>query len=296
MSIASPAADRADTATAAIEVHGLSKVFASHGFGPRRTTGIAAVKDVTLRLESGTTLAVVGESGSGKTTLARMVVGLETPSAGEIICFGERVSAHASTRDRRAFGRKVQMVFQNPYRSLDPSQLVGKGLDEVLRLHFSWDAPARAARIADLLALVALDSSVLEALPRQLSGGQRQRVCIARALAADPQVLVLDEALSSLDVSVQAHILNLLCDIRDKTGVSYLFITHDLAVVRQVADEVVVMRQGEIVERGNAEAVLDHPQHPYTRLLLDSVPREGWRPRTTGGQSDPQARAPARPS
>lgn len=269
--------ESAGLATPVIEVRGLFKTFGAHRVGGRGGT-VTAVRDVSFRLESGTTLALVGESGSGKTTVARMIVGLETPSAGEIECFGRRRPARAGARERRAFGRQVQMVFQNPYRSLDPSQPVGSAIGDVLRLHSQLDGAARLARIAELLELVRLPASAAAALPRQLSGGQRQRVCIARALAAQPRVLILDEAVSSLDVSVQAQILNLLCDIRDETGVSYLFITHDLGVVRQIADEVVVMRGGEVVERGQAEAVLDHPQHPYTRLLIDSVPREGWKP------------------
>jgi ABC-type glutathione transport system ATPase component len=261
-----------------IDVRGLSKTFASHRLGGRGF-GIPAVRDVSFRLEPGRTLALVGESGSGKTTVARMIVGLETPTTGEIECFGRlRTSGRPSTRERREFGGQVQMVFQNPYRSLDPSQPVGGAIADVLRLHSRLDAGGRAARILELLELVRLPGSVAAALPRQLSGGQRQRICIARALAATPRVLILDEAVSSLDVSVQAQILNLLCDIRDETGVSYLFITHDLGVVRQIADEVVVMRAGEVVERGSADTVLDAPQHPYTRLLIDSVPREGWQP------------------
>lgn len=277
--IAEPSTPDTAAATPVIEVRGLSKTFGSHRLGGRGTA-IPAVRDVSFRLESGTTLALVGESGSGKTTVARMIVGLETPSAGEIECFGRRRTPRPSARERRAFGRQVQMVFQNPYRSLDPSQTVGGAIGDVLALHSQLDATARPLRIAELLELVRLPASVAVALPRQLSGGQRQRVCIARALAAQPRVVILDEAVSSLDVSVQAQILNLLCDIRDETGVSYLFITHDLGVVRQIADEVVVMRYGEVVERGQAEAVLDRPQHPYTRLLIDSVPREGWRPGT----------------
>lgn len=267
----------ATEATPVIEVRGLFKTFVSGRLGGR-LGGVAAVRDVSFRLESGRTLALVGESGSGKTTVARMIVGLETPSAGEIECFGRRRVTRPNTRERRAFGRQVQMVFQNPYRSLDPSQPVGAAIGDVLRLHARLDPADRSRRIAELLELVRLPASVGFALPKQLSGGQRQRVCIARALAAEPRVLILDEAVSSLDVSVQAQILNLLCDIRDDTDVSYLFITHDLGVVRQIADEVVVMRRGEIVERGQAETVLDHPQHPYTLLLIESVPREGWRP------------------
>jgi len=271
------AARSAAEATPAIEVRGLFKTFGSGRLGGP-AGGVAAVSDVSFRLASGRTLALVGESGSGKTTVARMIVGLETPSAGEIECFGRRRMTRPNTRARRAFGRQVQMVFQNPYRSLDPSQTVGAAIGDVLRLHARLDPAARSTRIAQLLELVRLPTSVGSALPKQLSGGQRQRVCIARALAAEPRVLILDEAVSSLDVSVQAQILNLLCDIRDETNVSYLFITHDLGVVRQIADEVVVMRRGEVVERGQAETVLDRPQHPYTVRLIESVPREGWRP------------------
>jgi oligopeptide transport system ATP-binding protein len=173
----------------------------------------------------------------------------------------------------------VQLVFQNPYRSLDPRQTVGSSIDEFIRTHFDWDAARRSARVTDLLELVKLPARARAALPSELSGGQRQRVCIARALATEPRVLVLDEAVAALDVSVQAQVLNVLADVRDETGVSYLFVTHDLAVVRQIADEVVVMRLGTVVEAGPTARVLDEPQEAYTRELRDSVPREGWSPR-----------------
>ncbi|WP_327589504.1 ATP-binding cassette domain-containing protein [Nonomuraea sp. NBC_00507] len=266
------------TTVAPIEVSGLTKMFGHHGVVKRGAPQVVAVKDVSFRLETGTTLAIVGESGSGKTTVARMIMGLEVPTSGRITYFGESRPARPSTRQRRVYARQMQMVFQNPYRSLDPRQPIGKAFDELLRLHFPWDAGRRAARTAELLELVRLDGGVLRALPGQLSGGQRQRVCIARALATEPRVVILDEAVAALDMSVQAQVLNVLADVRDETGVSYLFVTHDLAVVRQIADEVVVMRAGEIVERGLAAAVLDAPRHPYTRLLRDSVPREGWKP------------------
>jgi ABC-type glutathione transport system ATPase component len=262
----------------AVEVSGLSKTFGAGGRFRGRWPGITAVKDVSFQLHQGSTLAVVGESGSGKTTLARMIMGLEVPSEGSVSFLGERRPARPSTTDLRKQARQVQMVFQNPYRSLDPRQTIGASLDEMLGLHFDLDRRARTARSQELLARVHLDRAIADARPGQLSGGQRQRACIARALAAEPRVLVLDEAVSALDVSVQAQVLNVLADIRDETGVSFLFVTHDLAVVRQIADDIIVMRFGEIVERGPADEVLDAPQHEYTRLLLESVPREGWKP------------------
>jgi peptide/nickel transport system ATP-binding protein len=272
------AAPAGTPATATVEACGLSKTFGGRGLPGRRSARVGAVKDVSFRLAPGTTLAIVGESGSGKTTLARMITGLETPSAGTIALFGRHRRLRPTTAERRAHAREIQMVFQNPYQSLDPRQSVGDALDEVLRLHYGLDRAERTTRVAGLLAAVHLDQKVAGALPRQLSGGQRQRACIARALAAEPRILVLDEAVSALDVSVQAQVLNVLADIRDQTGVSYLFITHDLAVVRQIADEVIVMRSGAVVERGPAEEILGAPQHDYTRLLLDSVPRENWKP------------------
>jgi oligopeptide transport system ATP-binding protein len=262
----------------AMEVVGLTKVFQQRGFRQRKTNPVVAVDRVSFTLKRGTTLGIVGESGSGKTTVARMIVGLEIPTAGQISVFGQPRPARLKPKDMRSLSRQVQMVFQNPYRSLDPRQPVGKALDEMLRVHFDWDGATRAARASELLALVRLEDSILSALPKQLSGGQRQRVCIARALAAEPRIIILDEAVSSLDVSIQGQVLNVLSDVRDETGVSYLFVTHDLAVVRQIADEVVVMQSGKVVERGTATQILDAPQEQYTRHLLEAVPREGWKP------------------
>jgi oligopeptide transport system ATP-binding protein len=263
--------------TAVVEVDDLCKTFG--GGGPfSRTAPVVAVDQVSFALARGTTLAVVGESGSGKTTVARMIMGLETPTSGTVRFLGEPRRHRMRAHDRRAHARVVQMVFQNPYRSLDPRQSVGGALDEVLRLHFDLGREARRARISELLELVRLDDRLATSVPFELSGGQRQRVCIARALATDPQALILDEAVAALDVSVQAQVLNLLADVQDKTGVGYLFVTHDLAVVRQVADDVLVMRSGRVVERGTAEQVLDHPEHPYTRALREAVPRAGWTP------------------
>jgi oligopeptide transport system ATP-binding protein len=268
---------------AAVEAVGLSKTFVRGGWVRRRE--VHAVDDVSFRLEQGTTLALVGESGSGKTTVARMVVGLERPTSGEVRIFGEPRAARPSARERRGLASQVQLVFQNPYRSLDPRQTVGSAIDEFIRTHFDWDASRRAERVSDLLELVKLPARVAAALPGELSGGQRQRVCIARALATEPRVLVLDEAVAALDVSVQAQVLNVLADVRDETGVSYLFVTHDLAVVRQIADEVVVMRLGSVVERGPTARVLDEPQEAYTRVLRDSVPRENWSPQRRAAEA-----------
>ena len=241
---------------------------------------LVAVDDVTFALEPGRSLAIVGESGSGKTTIARMLVGLEAPSAGRISFAGrDRTLPPRRTAERRERGREIQIVFQNPYSSLDRRQSAQACLDEVLRLHFDLSKGERAERARQLCDQVGLDERQSTALPRDLSGGQRQRVAIARALAARPRVLVLDEAVASLDVSIQAQILNLLADIRAAEEISYILISHDLAVVRQVTDDALVMERGRVVERGATADLLDSPQHPYTRLLRRSVPEPGWKPR-----------------
>jgi oligopeptide transport system ATP-binding protein len=256
-------------ADAVIEVTALRKEF-----GP-----LVAVDDVSFRVDQGRSLAVVGESGSGKTTVARMIVGLERPTAGTIMALGRDRSAPAkSTSERRKRGAEVQIVFQDPYSSLDPRQTVAASIDEVLRLHRGGASEERRVRVGELCELVGLDQRQARALPRRLSGGQRQRVAIARALAAEPQVLILDESVAALDVSIQAQVLNLLADIRTRTGVSYILISHDLAVVRQLTDDCVVMQRGRIVERGPSAQVLDHPQDSYTQLLRASVPGPGWKP------------------
>ncbi|MET7533472.1 ABC transporter ATP-binding protein [Streptomyces goshikiensis] len=246
--------------------------------GLHRSYGsVRAVDDVSFRLSEGGSLGIVGESGSGKTTTARIVVGLEHPDSGRVVIHGrDRGDRRRGRAERLARAREVQMVFQDPFLSLDPRTTVGGALRETLRLHFPGADHGR--RITELLDQVGLGARESDALPRQLSGGQRQRVAIARALAVEPAVLVLDEAVAALDVSVQAQILNLLAEIRAETGIGYLFITHDLGVVRCVTDEVVVMRHGRIVESGPTARVLAAPEHPYTRLLLESVPRPGWDP------------------
>jgi ABC-type glutathione transport system ATPase component len=252
-----------------LEVTGLRKEFGS----------FVAVDEVSFTVSAGRSLAIVGESGSGKTTIARMVVGLERPTGGTISACGQDRSRPArSARDRRRRGREVQIVFQDPYTSLDPRQSARDTIDEVLRLHHGWPAGRRRAAVEELTGLVGLDERQSGALPRALSGGQRQRVAIARALAAQPRVLILDESVAALDVSIQAQVLNLLADIRDETGVSYVLISHDLAVVRQLAEETIVLRRGQVVEQGPTAGVLDDPQHPYTQQLRASVPRPGWKP------------------
>jgi len=252
--------------------------------GLRKEFGeLVAVDDVSFDLPPGRSLAIVGESGSGKTTIARMIVGLERPTSGTITACGHDRSRPArSTRDRRQRGREVQIVFQDPYTSLDPRQNAEATIDEVLKLHHGWPADRRRARTAEIIDLVGLDTRQSRALPRSLSGGQRQRVAIARALAAQPDILILDESVAALDVSIQAQVLNLLADIRDQTHVSYILISHDLAVVRQLTDEAIVLHHGKVVERGPTAQVLDDPQHPYTQRLRASVPRPGWKPRRRG--------------
>ncbi|MDR2987389.1 MAG: ATP-binding cassette domain-containing protein [Nocardiopsaceae bacterium] len=241
---------------------------------------LVAVGGVSFSVPPARSLAIVGESGSGKTTIARMIVGLERPTKGSInACGRDRSTPARSARERRRRGSEVQIVFQDPYTSLDPRQTAEATIDEVLKLHHGWASDRRKARIEELAGLVGLDQRQARALPRALSGGQRQRVAIARALAAEPRVLILDESVAALDVSIQAQVLNLLADIRDSTGVSYVLISHDLAVVRQLTDDAIVLHRGLVVEQGSTARVLDDPQDDYTKRLRASVPRPGWKPR-----------------
>jgi oligopeptide transport system ATP-binding protein len=254
---------------AVLEARGLRKEYGE----------LVAVDDVDLAVPEGGSLAIVGESGSGKTTIAKMLVGLTAPTAGTIsACGHDRSTPARSASERRRRGREVQVVFQDPYSSLDPRQSATQALDEVLRLHHGGSKAERAERVRELAELVGLDERQARALPRALSGGQRQRIAIARALAAEPRVIILDESVAALDVSIQAQILNLLADIRARTGVSYVLISHDLAVVRQITEEAIVMFRGRVVERGTTAQVLDAPGHEYTQLLRASVPRPGWKP------------------
>jgi peptide/nickel transport system ATP-binding protein len=274
-----------------VVAEGLSKHFAGSGgiFGRGAGRGVDAVTEMSFAIGAGGSLALVGESGSGKTTTARMIVGLEAPTAGRALLDGGPVPARPSVKERRALAGLVQMVFQDPYVSLDPRQSVRRMLDEVIAFHTERDKGTRSARVTELVEQVGLPSSALDAMPRELSGGQRQRAAIARALAPDPRVLVLDEAVSALDTSVQAQILNLFADLRERLELTYLVISHDLAVARQISDEIVVMYRGAAVETGRIDDVLRDPRHPYTRELIDSIPRPGMLLRrriATGGRAE----------
>ena len=237
-----------------------------------RPTALRAVDGVTLAVERGRTLGIVGESGCGKSTLARMMVGLIPPTGGALTIDGRSIPALARS-DRRALYRRVQMVFQDPSGSLNPRKTVREILTAPLRALRGLDAGAARARVAELMDLVSLRPEFAERHPHEFSGGQAQRIGIARALAADPEVLVLDEPVSALDVSVQAQVLQLLGDLQDRLGLTYVFISHDLAVVEAIAHDVVVMQRGRVVESASAERIFADPQHDYTKLLLGSVPR-----------------------
>jgi peptide/nickel transport system ATP-binding protein len=232
---------------------------------------LRAVDHVSFTVPRGGTTALVGESGSGKTTVSRILLGLETPTSGEALVDGRSI-AGASRVERRALRRRVQPVFQDPYASLDPTHTVERVIDEPLRIFGIGDRDSRRARVAELLDQVALPRDVAHRRPGELSGGQRQRVAIARALAPEPELLVLDEAVSALDVLVQEQILDLLADLQERLGVSYLFISHDLAVVRGIADNVVVLRQGRVEEQGSVDDVFHAPRADYTRDLLGAIP------------------------
>lgn len=260
--------------TDALTVTGLTKTYR----GSRRGMSVVAVDGVSLALPVGGSIGVVGESGSGKTTLARMIVGLVEPDAGTVVVNGrDRSKAHHGRRGRLERAGEAQMVFQDPYGSLDRRLTVSAALADTLRRR-GMPADQIPGRVTDLMDRVGLASSLAGSRPHQLSGGQRQRVAIAKALAIDPTVLVLDEAVSALDVSVQAQIIALLDEIRTESGVALVFVSHDLAVVGEVTDQILVMYHGREVEQGATAEVLRHPSHPYTEMLLSSAPGPGWQP------------------
>ena len=239
-------------------------------FSPTRV--IHAVKDANLKVEKGKTLAIVGESGSGKSTLARILTLIDPATSGELLIEGEPVdiTRHGVSKDMR---RKVQMVFQNPYGSLNPRQKIGDVLGEPLAINTNLSAADRAARAHQMLQKVGLGPEHFNRYPHMFSGGQRQRIAIARALMLNPSLLVLDEPVSALDLSVQAQILNLLADLQDEFQLTYVFISHDLSVVRYIADDVMVMYLGEVVEAGTREELFANPRHAYTRALFAATPR-----------------------
>ncbi|MYM70990.1 dipeptide ABC transporter ATP-binding protein [Duganella sp. FT134W] len=257
-----------------LEVRNLSKHFMLRD-GWWRQREFHAVKDVSFTLARGKTLGVVGESGSGKTTVGLTLLRLHQASGGSVLFDGRdllSLSAHAF----QAYKRRIQIVFQNPYASLNPRFTVGDILLEPMRIHrIGADEQARRAMAQALLEKVGLPASAMSRYPHAFSGGQRQRIAIARCLTLQPEILVCDESVSALDVSVQAQVLNLLQDLQDELGLSYIFISHDLAVVKYMADQVMVMKQGEVVELADADALYRNPQHPYTRALLAAIPRSG---------------------
>ncbi|MGD9957358.1 MAG: ATP-binding cassette domain-containing protein [Candidatus Nanopelagicales bacterium] len=263
------------TGETVLTIRGLHKQFTVGRIGDRKV--IDAVSGVDMDIRAGQTTALVGESGSGKSTLARCILGLAEPTSGSITVGDLDAGGRMTRRDRRELHRRVQMVFQDPHASLNPRMTAMATVAEPLKLQLGMEPAARRARVLELFELVQLSPQVADRYPNELSGGQRQRVGIARALAVEPAVLVLDEPTSSLDVSVRGRVIELLQDVQKTLGLGYLFISHDLAVVRLLATDIHVMYHGEIVEHGEAERIFTAPQHPYTKALLDAIPIPEWR-------------------
>ncbi|GAC1449685.1 MAG: ABC transporter ATP-binding protein [Pseudarthrobacter sp.] len=253
-----------------LQIEDLRRVYKLRS-GLGKSTDFAAVDGVSFDVKRGTTTAIVGESGSGKSTVARMVLQLEKPTDGRIMFDGVDTSL-LKPKELFKFRRRVQPIFQDPYGSLDPMYNIFRTIEEPLRVHKIGDAASREKKVRELLDQVALPQSTMQRYPNELSGGQRQRIAIARALALDPEVIICDEAVSALDVLVQAQVLNLLADLQANLGLTYLFITHDLAVVRQIADHVCVMEKGKLVETGSTDDVFESPQQDYTKALLNAIP------------------------
>ena len=265
------------SAAPVLETRGITRDYVSGGmFGGART--VRALKGIDLKVERGRTLAVVGESGCGKSTLARIITMIDAPSGGELMIEGAKVDI-AQGGVPRELRRKVQIVFQNPYGSLNPRQKIGDVLAEPLKLNTSLPARERRDRAMAMLLKVGLKPEHFNRYPHMFSGGQRQRIAIARAVMVHPVLLVLDEPVSALDLSVQAQILNLLQDLQNEYQLTYVFISHDLSVVRHVANDVMVMNLGEAVEYRSCDAIFASPEHPYTRALLSALPENA-----TGGR------------
>jgi oligopeptide/dipeptide ABC transporter ATP-binding protein len=252
---------------AILRAENLVRIYRVRGSGQLLT----AVAGVSLTLHRGETVGIVGESGCGKSTLARLLVRLEDPTSGRIELEGKDITGHRGA-DLRAVRRRIQLVFQDPYASLNPRLTVGRTLEEVIQVHRLRPRSQRLARVEELLQMVGLSPAFAARYPHELSGGQRQRVGIARALAVEPDVIVLDEPVSALDVSVRSGIMNLLARLRDELNVAYVFISHDLAMVRHISDRIAVMYLGRVVEMGPWEPVSDRPLHPYTLALQQAIP------------------------
>ena len=265
-----------------LEVENVARVFGGGRalFGGR--PGVHALRGVSLTVDKGESLGVVGESGCGKTTLARLVAGLEKPTTGRVVFDGRDISS-LTPRER---ARKIQYVFQNPVSALNPRQTARAALEAPLRCLLKMDKAARAAKTKQLMEAVGLPAAFLERYPHEFSGGQAQRIGVARALAAQPELIVLDEPVSALDVSVQGQVLNLLAELKKQFALTYLFISHDLAVVESVSDRVAVMYFGRVAEHGGARDIFLRPRHPYTRLLLESAPAIGKPLPQPGGDGD----------
>jgi peptide/nickel transport system ATP-binding protein/oligopeptide transport system ATP-binding protein len=258
--------------TALLEVEGLVKHFVAERsvFG-RPTAHVQAVDGVSFTVEAGKTLALVGESGCGKSTVSRLVLRLIEPDAG-IVRFEGRDLGQLNASQLRAFRRDAQIIFQDPYASLNPRMTVSQILTEPLALHDLVPSPRRRERVEELLRLVGLEPRFARRYPHEFSGGQRQRIAIARALAVEPKLIVCDEPVSALDVSIRSQILNLLRDLQDRLGLAYIFVSHDLAVVKHIADRIAVMNLGAIVETADTQALFATPRHPYSRALLSAIP------------------------
>lgn len=268
-----------------LKVENLVKSFPVHGgFWSREIASVKAVQDVSFELKKGQTLGLVGESGCGKSTLGRCILRLLEPTSGKVIFKDTDVTA-ASAKEMRALRRKMQIVFQDPFASLNPRMTIGEILKEPLIIHDLFESEKdRMDRIYQLLELVGLRKESLSRYPHEFSGGQRQRVGIARALAVDPELIICDEPVSALDVSIQAQVINLLMELQQKLGLSYIFIAHDLKVVEFISDEVAVMYLGKIVEHSSSDEIYKNPQHPYTKALLASIPVPDPRQRTAHKQ------------
>jgi len=288
--------DVAEPVPALLEIRNVSKHYAAgrglgRSLGRRPAEVLRAVDDVSVRIERGETLGLVGESGSGKSTLGRLVLQLEPPTSGDILYAGQSVLGRRA-RETRELRKRIQVVFQDPYSSLNPTMTVRQTLEEVLKVHRLAPRDLRRDRVEELLDTVGLPAAAADRKPHQFSGGQRQRIGIARALAVEPEFIVADEAVSALDVSVQAQVLNLMTRLQDELGLTYLFIAHNLAVMRHISRNVAVMYLGRIVEHSPTADLFREPLHPYTQALMKAAPapvarRKSITPALTGDMPNP---------